>query len=329
MAELSKVGLKKEHVHVFAPATVANVGCGFDVFGFALHQPGDELLLRVTDTPGIQIDEITGLVTDLPRQVEQNTAGKALLSFYRHLKPDFGLSLSLRKNMPVGSGLGSSAASAVAAVFAFNAMLERPLDRRNLLKYAIAGERITSGDSVHLDNIAACLWGGMILVRSKDPIDIVELPVPDDLFSTIVHPRIEIRTRESRQILKKDIRLDDAVTQWGNIAGFVAAMFRKDYRLLAKTMQDVVAEPTRSILIPHFAEMKARALENGALGFGISGSGPSVFALSAGEETAVNVGDAISEFLKLADIGHDLYISSINSEGPKILSADTSGIHDG
>jgi homoserine kinase len=308
---------------------VANVGCGFDIFGFALHRPGDELLLRVTDTPGVRIDKITGLVTDLPRDVEQNTAGKALLAFHRHLKPDFGLSLTLRKNMPVGSGLGSSAASAVAAVFALNALLEHPFDRRNLLKYAIAGERITSGDSVHLDNIAACLWGGMILVRSKDPVDIVELPVPEDLFSTIVHPRIEIRTRESRQILKKEIRLGDAVIQWGNIAGFVAALFKKDYRLLAKTMQDVVAEPTRSILIPHFAEMKGRALECGALGFGISGSGPSVFALSAGEKTAVGVGDAISEFLKQADIGHDVYISSINSEGPKILSADTPGAHEG
>jgi len=316
---LKKVKLKQERIHVFAPATVANVGCGFDIFGFALHKPGDELELQISDEPGVTIDKITGEVADLPKNIDQNTAGKALQAFYRALKPDFGISVTLHKKMPIGSGLGSSAASAVAAVFALNAMLESPVDKKTLLKYAIVGERITSGASVHLDNIAACLWGGMILVHSKDPIDIVELPVPEDLCCTIIHPQIEVRTKESRLILKKEISLGDAVTQWGNIAGFVAALFRGDYSLLGSTMQDVVAEPARSMLIPHFKDMRQLALENGALGFGISGSGPSVFALTVGPTAAESVGAAVSRFLEREDIGHDVYVSSINTEGPKIL----------
>ena len=317
---MKKVKLRYNHVHVFAPATVANVGCGFDVFGFALHEPGDQLELKVTDTPGVRIDTITGMVPGLPRSIEQNTAGKAIQSFYKMLKPEFGLSITLHKNMPIGSGLGSSAASAVAGVFALNALLEEPFDRKTLLKYAIAGERITSGDSIHLDNIAACLWGGFILVHSKDPIDIVELPVPADLCCTIIHPQIEIRTKESRQILKKDIALADAVTQWGNIAGFVTALFREDYGLLTSTLRDVVAEPTRSILIPHFAEMRSLAIESGSLGMGISGSGPSVFALSVGRKQAEKSGSAIARFLERMDIGHDVFVSSINTEGPKIIN---------
>ena len=316
---MKNLRLKREHIHVFAPATVANVGCGFDVFGFAVHQPGDELELRVTAQPGVRIEKITGTVTGLPLDVERNTAGKGLLSFYRYLKPDFGLSVILHKNMPVGSGMGSSAASAVASVFALNEMLAEPFDRKILLRYAIAGEKITSGESVHLDNIAACLWGGMILVQSKDPVNIVELPVPDDLYCTIIHPQIEIRTRESRQILKKDIALADAVTQWGNIAGFVSALYRKDYSLMSKTMRDVIAEPVRSILIPHFDQMRILATEAGALGTGISGSGPSVFALSAGRKTAVATGDAIGRFLAAEDIGHDIFVSEVNREGPKVV----------
>ncbi len=317
---MKKVKLRHEKIHVFAPATVANVGCGFDIFGFALHEPGDELELKITDTPGVRIDDISGLVTDLPREVEKNTAGKALQSFYKMLKPDFGLSVTLHKNMPVGSGLGSSAASAVAAVFALNAMLETPFDKKMLLKFAIAGERITSGDTIHLDNIAACLWGGFILVQSKDPVNIIELPVPEELFCAIIHPRIEIRTKESRQILKKDISLTDAVIQWGNIAGFVTALFRKDYALIAATLKDVVAEPNRSILIPHFTKMRDIALQTGALGLGISGSGPSVFTLNVSRKKAEEVGVAMAEILEHDDIGYDLFISSINKKGPKIIS---------
>lgn len=316
---MKNIRLRREHIHVFAPATVANVGCGFDVFGFAVNQPGDELELRVTGRPGVSIEKITGAAVDLPRDVEHNTAGKGLLSFYRHLKPDFGLSVVLHKKMPVGSGMGSSAASAVASVFALNELLAEPFDKKILLKYAIAGERITSGESVHLDNIAACLWGGMILVQSKEPVNIVELPVPDDLYCTIVHPQIEIRTRESRQILKKDIPLADAVTQWGNIAGFVSALYRRDYELMAKTMRDVIAEPVRSILIPHFDKMRILAMEAGALGLGISGSGPSVFSLSAGHKTAETAGDAIGRFLAAEDIGHDIFVSAVNKEGPKVI----------
>ncbi|HEM49221.1 MAG TPA: homoserine kinase, partial [Caldithrix sp.] len=213
--------LKKNEIRVFAPASVANVGCGFDIFGFALHVPGDEVYLKITDNPGIKINAISGDDNRLPKDAKLNTAGVSLQAMMEFLQTDFGVEIEIHKKMPIGSGLGSSAASSVASVYALNEMLTEPLEKRQLLEFAIAGEKITSGDSIHLDNIAACLYGGFILVRSKQPVDIVRIPTPDGLHCVVLHPQIEIKTEASRKLLRKQITLEQAVIQWGNVAGTV------------------------------------------------------------------------------------------------------------
>jgi homoserine kinase len=221
--------------------------------------------------------------------------------------------------MPIGSGLGSSAASAVASVFAFNRMLNQPLAKEKILDFAIEGEKITSGGSVHLDNISACLYGGFVLIRSKNPADIISIPAPADLTFSIVHPQIEVKTAESRKMIRENLSLPKAITQWGNVAGVVAALFQKDYELLKRSMEDVIIEPIRAMLIPHYKSLKQLALEAGAYGFGISGSGPSVFAISKSRKEGLNIGQVLKEYLNSANIGNDLYVSAINKIGPKIL----------
>jgi homoserine kinase len=311
--------LKKKEIRVFAPATVANVGCGFDIFGFALHEPGDEIILKVSESKGLQITKITGDEGRLPTEANKNTAGQSLLAMMNELKFESGLEMEVHKKMAIGSGLGSSAASAVASVFAFNAMLERPLSKTELLKYAIEGEKIASGESVHLDNIAACLYGGFILVRSRNPIDIVALPVPDNLFCTVIHPQIEIRTESSRKILRKQIPLEKAVTQWGNVAGTISALYQEDFELLKRSFNDVIVVPDRSQLIPYYQDLQQVAMDSDAIGCSISGSGPSIFALSSDSETARKIGSNMSAVLTDVKIGHDIYISKINTQGPKVI----------
>ena len=311
--------LKKTRIHAFAPASVANVGCGFDVFGFALHNPGDEVFLTATETPGIRITKILGDENKLPIDPQKNTASVSLAAMMADLNFDFGIDLEVHKKMAIGSGLGSSAASSVASVFALNNMLEYPLSKDQLLRYAIEGEKIASGESVHLDNIAACLYGGFILVRSREPIDIVSIPIPDDLYCTVLHPKIEIKTEIARKMLRSSISMEQAITQWGNVAGTVCALFTSDYELLKRSFDDVVVVPDRALLIPRYYELRDTALANGAIGCSISGSGPSVFALSNNEYSAKKIGAAMKNVLSGLDIGIDLYISKINKEGPKVL----------
>ena len=311
--------LKKNEIHVFAPASVANVGCGFDIFGFALHFPGDEVWLKAIPTPGIKITHISGDEGRLPCDVTANTAGVSLQAMMDCIKADFGIEMEIHKKMPIGSGLGSSAASSVASVFALNQMLAESLDKRQLLEFAIEGEKITSGESIHLDNIAACLYGGFILVRGKEPIDIVEIPTPDDLHCAVLHPQIEIKTEASRKLLRKQISLEQAITQWGNVAGTVTALFTSDFELLKRSLEDVVVVPDRAELIPKYYQIHEAAMTSGAIGCSISGSGPSVFALCENENTAKEIGKAMSQVLGGLDMGSDLYISAINTEGPKTI----------
>jgi len=315
------VELKQNAVKVFAPATVANVGSGFDIFGFALNEPGDEIHLCVTKQTGVIIDVISGDGGALPRQAEKNTAGRSVLAMLEYLDADFGLAMEIHKKMPIGSGLGSSAASSVASVFALNNLLKKPLSKEKLLEFAIEGEKIASGENVHLDNIAACLYGGFILVRSKSPIDIVPIPTPQNLHCIVIHPQIEIRTSETRKMLKTQLPLSTAIEQWANVAGVVTALFQADYALLKRSLIDEIAEPDRSILIPHFFEMKEAAMQNSAAGFSISGSGPSVFALSSNFETAQTIGREVQNVLTKNEIENDVYISKINNAGPKILES--------
>jgi homoserine kinase len=308
----------RESIKVFAPATVANVACGFDVLGFAVENPGDEVILKLKSNPGLKIASITGDEGRLPKEPEKNTVGVAISHFLKHLGIKQGIEISLNKKMPLGSGLGSSAASAVAGVFAVNQLLGSPMNQEELLPFAMEGERLACG-SAHADNVAPSLLGGFVLIRSYDPLDIVRIPTPENLFCTIIHPQIEVQTKDARDILKKQILLKDAVTQWGNVAGLIAGLMKPDYDLIGRSMHDVIVEPIRSILIPGFDEAKANALSAGALGCGISGSGPSIFALSKDEQTAKKVGKKMEEVFASLEIGSEVYVSKINQAGPIIL----------
>ncbi len=307
-----------ESIRVFAPATVANVTCGFDVLGFAVNQPGDELQLKFTNQPGIVISKITGDNGKLSYDPMENTAGIAIVKFLEHLEIKKGLEIILHKKMPLGSGLGSSAASAVAGAFAINELLDRPLSREDLVKFALEGERIACG-AAHADNVAPSMLGGFILIRSYDPLDIIRIPTPVSLYATIIHPHIEIKTKDARELLRKQILLKDAVKQWGNVGGLVAGLMMSDYGLIGRSMHDAIIEPIRSLLIPGFSDITRSAVEAGALGAGISGSGPSIFALSSSAQAAEVAGEKMTNELQKIDIDSDLYVSKINHLGPQIL----------
>jgi homoserine kinase len=308
-----------EKIRVYAPATVANVACGFDIFGFAVNHPGDEIVLEKRDEPGIIIKEITGDDGRLPLEVTKNTAGIAIQKFLEFIgKPDQGFVISLHKDMPLGSGLGSSAASAVAGVFAANELMGKPLTQKELLPFAMEGERVACG-SAHADNVGPSLLGGFVIIRSYQPLDIVQIQTPDDLYASIVHPQIEVNTKDARGILNKEISLSTTITQMGNVAGLIAGILLPDYDLIGRSLVDVIIEPSRSILIPQFAEVKAAAILAGALGCSISGSGPSLFALSKGKETAEKVARAMEHEFAKVGIGSEKYVSNINQQGPIIL----------
>ncbi len=308
----------KNQVQVYAPATVANVACGFDILGFAIKDPGDEVILRKKDEAGISIIKIVGDSGELPHDPKKNTAGVALQAFLNHINSDQGIEIELYKKMPLGSGLGSSAASAVASVFAGNILLGNPLTREELLPFALEGEKTACG-TAHADNAAPALLGGFILIRSYYPLDVIKIPFPDNLYCTIVHPEIEIRTEDARKILKKEILFKDAITQWGNIAGLIAGLMKPDYDLIRRSMQDVIIEPVRSILIPGFQEIKDAAIKVGALGCSISGSGPSIFALSTSKNIAEVVGTAMQDVFNGLEVNSEIYVSQINQNGPKII----------
>jgi len=309
----------KKKIRIFAPASVTNVSCGFDVMGFAIDWPGDEIVLKIKDKPGITISKITGDNGRLPLDPLKNTAAASLIALAEHLGVKKGIEMEIHKKMALGSGLGSSAASAVASVFALNELLGKPLTRKELIPFALEGEKLTCGGTPHADNISACLMGGFIIVRSMNPIDVVNIETPGKLYCTIVHPSLEINTADTRKILRKQILLADAVKQWGNVAGLIAGLTTGDYGLIGRSLQDVIVEPIRSILIPGFNTIKNAALEAGALGCSISGSGPSIFALSKSEAVAKKAGNAMMAALKLIEVDGDLYISKINKQGPKVI----------
>jgi len=309
-----------KQIRVFAPATVANVACGFDVLGFALNEPGDEVILQTNDSEQVTISKITGDEGKLPLYADKNTAGVVIKQYLAHIGSKQGIDIQLHKRMPLGSGLGSSAASAVASLFAVNELLGAPLTRMQLLPFAMEGERIACG-AAHADNVAPALLGGFVLVRSYDPLDVINIPFPQDLIATVVHPQIEIRTEDARSILKKSILLKDAIQQWGNIAGLIAGLIQSDHSLIKRSLQDVIIEPIRSLLIPNFDKVKRAALDNGAFGCSISGSGPSIFALSNSVAVAGQIASAMRHELKAISIECDVYISPINKVGPRVMQS--------
>ena len=307
-----------ESIKVFAPATVANVTCGFDILGFAVDQPGDEIVLRKNEKGRLRIVRIRGDGGALPTEIGRNTCGVVLTKFMEQTGIGAGLDIELNKKMPLGSGLGSSAASAVAAAFAANELFGRPLTLEQLLPITMEAERMACG-AAHADNVAPGLYGGFVLVRSYEPLDVVKLPVAESLFASIVHPHIEVKTKDAREILRREIYLRDAVKQSGNVAGLVAGLLLSDYGLIGRSMHDYIVEPIRAILIPGYEDVKAAAIQNGALGAGISGSGPSLFALSPSEYLAFKAGEGMRAVYLGMDIQCDMYVSKINLEGPRIL----------
>lgn len=305
-------------VRVFAPASVANIGVGYDILGFALENPGDEVVARFSSGKGVKISQITG--TDrLPYSSDKNTAAfsaQALLNFLG--KPEVGIELDIHKKMPFGSGLGSSAASAVAGVFAVNTLLGNPLTKEEILHFAVLGEQLADG-SYHADNVAPSLLGGIVLIRDNTTLDITSLPVPADLVAAVVYPEVEILTRDSRNILSPEVSLRQCVAQTGNVAAFVAGLYRSDYELIGRSLTDHIIEGQRAVLIPHFYEIKQKAIELGSLGCSISGAGPSVFALFRGEPPAEQGSDAMRKIFERHGIPATTYICKINTRGAVVL----------
>ena len=309
------------YIKAFAPATVANVACGFDIFGFALDEPGDVVELRKRDEPGVVIKDIFGDEGRLPREPERNAVTVVIIKFLEHIGSKQGVEVVLHKNMPLGSGMGSSSASSVVGVFAINELLGRPLQRAELLPFAMEGERIACG-AAHADNVGPALLGGFVVIRSYSPLDVFKIKVPDELYCTLVHPDIEVNTKDARYILRNEVSLKNTISQMGNVAGLIAGLIQQDYDLVSRSMVDVIIEPVRSILIPEFDQVKQAALDNGALGCSISGAGPSMFALSRGRQTAERVAVAMSGAFGSVGITTKSYVSQVNQEGPKVLEIE-------
>lgn len=305
-----------EEVKVFCPATIANISCGFDVLGVALDSVGDEMVVRKTKEPGIRITKLEG--QDLPLETEKNVAGVAGLALLEKADYNGGFDIEIYKNIKAGSGIGSSAASSTGAVWAMNHLLGKPFSKTELVRFAMEGERLASGVA-HADNVAPALFGAFTLVRSYTPLDIIPIKNPPELYATVIHPQIEVKTSDSRKILKTTISLENGIKQWGNVGGLIAGLFMEDYDLIGRSLEDHIIEPIRSILIPGFDSIKKETLKAGALGCGISGSGPSIFTFNKGEETANKVAEAMSEVYKNIGIDFDIHVSKINTKGIKII----------
>ena len=304
-------------IKLFSPATVANVSCGFDVLGFCLEAIGDEMVIRKTANKGVKITKIEGY--DLPFEVKKNVAGVSALALYEAANPDFGFEIEIYKKIKPGSGVGSSSASAAGSVYGMNVLLGSPYTPLELASFAIKGEAVAS-QSEHADNIAPALYGGFTLVKSLEPLEILQIPTPDDLFAVVIHPQIEIKTADARKILPKEIPLKNAITQWSNVGSLIHGLHTNDYELISRSLEDVVVEPFRSQLIPGFERIKEAALKNGALGTGISGSGPSVFSLCKSRLTAIKVESAIRQAYTTQNIAFEVYVSKINMEGIRKLN---------
>lgn len=305
-------------IRIKAPATVANLVCGFDVLGMCLHEPADIMEMELLDEKKIIISSSDQY--PLPRDPALNTAGAPLIEMLNSLDQQIGFNIMIHKNIKPGSGLGSSAASAAGAAVAANHLLGGKFSKEDLVRFAMFGEKIASGVK-HADNVAPCIYGGITLIRSIFPLDIVSIPAPE-MMVTVVHPQIEVKTADARQILRKEVLLKDAIRQWGNIAGLVAGLMKQDYELIGRSLEDVIIEPVRSILIPGFDLIKKRCREAGALGGGISGSGPSIFMLSRDKKTAGLVEEIMTEVYNSIGIEFHTYITTINQEGCKIIELD-------
>ncbi len=304
-----------QSIKVKSPATLSNLCCGFDILGMALNEPYDIIELIKKEETGIRIQHLDAY--NLPLDPQQNIAGVALQAMMTALDYKQGFDLIIEKKIKPGSGIGSSAASAAGIVVAANELLGKPFNKQQLISFAMEGEVLASG-SRHADNLAPCIYGGLVLIRDTPTLDIIELKTPP-LFITIVHPQIEIKTSYAREILPKEILLKSAVIQWANVAGLVAGFLHADYKLISRSLQDVIVEPVRSKLIPGFNEVKHNCMNAGALGGGISGSGPSLFMLSENESTAILVENEMKAVYDKLGIDYKTYISTVAQHGVEVV----------
>ena len=304
------------YLKIFAPATVANVSCGFDSLGFAVDAVGDEMTFTKTAEKGVKITNITG--ANLTYNVDENAASAVVKKILNEANADFGIELTIHKGFAPGSGLGSSAASAAGAAFGTNQLLGTIYSDLELTKFAMFGEEVACGTPI-ADNVSAAIYGGFVLVRSYNPLEIIKLPVPSELRVVAIHPQIEVKTKDARAVLPKEIALKDAVTQWANVGGLISGLYTDNYNLISNSLVDIIVEPARKPLIPFFDDVKNAAIKAGALGAGISGSGPTIFALCKGDEIAEKVYKSIKESYQNTGIDFEMFISKINPEGIKIL----------
>ncbi|SDR66176.1 homoserine kinase [Polaribacter sp. KT25b] len=305
-----------DYLKIFAPATVANVSCGFDSLGFAVDAIGDEMTFTKTTEKGVKITNITG--ANLTYNVDENAASAVVKKILNEANADFGIELTIHKGFSPGSGLGSSAASAAGAAFGANQLLGNIYSDLELTKFAMFGEEVACGTPI-ADNVSAAIYGGFVLVRSYSPLEIIKLPVPSELRVVAIHPQVEVKTKDAREVLPTEIALKDAVTQWANVGGLISGLYSDNYNLISNSLVDIIVEPHRKKLIPFFDDVKNAALKSGALGAGISGSGPTIFALCKGDEVATNVYKSIEESYKNTGIDFEMFISKVNHEGIKIL----------
>ena len=305
-----------EYLKIFAPATVANVSCGFDSLGFAVDAIGDEMTFTKTLKKGVKITNITG--ADLTYDIDKNAASAVVKKILNEANADFGIELTIHKGFSPGSGLGSSAASAAGAAFGANQLLGNIYSELELTKFAMFGEEVACGTPI-ADNVSAAIYGGFVLVRSYNPLEIIKLPVPNELRVVAIHPQIEVKTKDARDVLPTKIALKDAVTQWANVGGLISGLYSDNYELISNSLVDIIVEPVRKTLIPHFDDVKNAALNAGALGAGISGSGPTIFALCKGDAIAEDVYKSIQESYKNTGIDFEMFISKVNPNGMKIL----------
>lgn len=305
-------------IKIAVPATVANLVCGFDILGMALNDPNDIMELELLDKPIINIKHTDDY--GLPEDAPKNVAGVALQALMDEYGSNIGFNVTVHKNIKPGSGLGSSAAGSAGAVVAANHLLNDHFTKEDLVRFAMNGEKLATGVK-HADNVAPCIYGGITLVRSVFPLDIISLAAPN-LYVTVVHPQIEVKTADARQILRKEVQLKNAIKQWGNIAGLVAGILKNDIPLIGRSLEDVIIEPVRSILIPGFDDVKNKSKEAGALGGGISGSGPSIFMLSENETIAKQVEQVMEEVYSSIGVEYKTHVTTINAQGIKIISSE-------
>lgn len=305
-----------KEIKIFSPASIANLSCGFDILGVCLNDIGDEIVVRKTKEKGIKILKVTG--QKLTLDVNKNVAGVSALALLKETNVDCGFEIEIHKGIKPGSGIGSSAASSAGSVFAINQLIGKPYSSKELIKFALEGEKIASG-AAHADNVSAVLLGGFIFVRDSLNFDIFKLNTPIDLAFTILHPQIEVKTSESRALVQRPVTLDKLITQSANLGAFISGLYKEDYNLISRSIKDVVIEPIRSILIPEFEKLKEISLSNNALGFGISGSGPSVFAMSKGLVNAKKIGDLLKEKYRELGFLFDIHTSTVNEKGIQII----------